>query len=57
MAAIPSTTSASTLSQPAGKLARVISGPLLFLLILGGVLGAGVYVLVGKIADNVGGAA
>ncbi len=38
------------------KLACVISGPLLFLFILGDVLGAGVYVLVGKIAGNVGGA-
>jgi amino acid transporter len=42
--------------KPAGKLARVISGPLLFLFILGDVLGAGVYALVGKIAGNVGGA-
>lgn len=43
-------------AQP-GKLARVISGPLLFLFILGDVLGAGVYVLVGKMAGSVGGAA
>jgi len=54
--------SAETLPTPApasageGKLARVISGPLLFLFILGDVLGAGVYALVGKIAGNVGGA-
>ncbi len=38
------------------KLARVIGGPLLFLFILGDVLGAGVYALVGKIAGGVGGA-
>lgn len=38
------------------RLARVIGAPLLFLFILGDVLGAGVYALVGKIAGEVGGA-
>ena len=38
------------------RLARVITGPLLFLFILGDVLGAGVYALVGVIASEVGGA-
>jgi len=47
---------AAPASAGEGKLARVISGPLLFLFILGDVLGAGVYALVGKIAGNVGGA-
>jgi len=53
-------TPGATVATPASggkvKLARVISGPLLFLFILGDVLGAGVYALVGKIAANVGGA-
>lgn len=40
----------------ATRLKRAISGPLLFLFILGDVLGAGVYALVGKIAGQVGGA-
>ncbi|MBA3598698.1 MAG: amino acid permease [Methylibium sp.] len=38
------------------RLRRAITGPLLFLFILGDVLGAGVYALVGKIAGEVGGA-
>lgn len=37
-------------------LARTITGPLLFLFILGDVLGAGIYALVGKVAGRVGGA-
>ncbi|MBT2264345.1 APC family permease [Rhodococcus erythropolis] len=37
-------------------LARAITGPLLFLFILGDVLGAGIYALVGVIAGEVGGA-
>lgn len=38
------------------RLRRAITGPALFLFILGDVLGAGVYALVGKIAGAVGGA-
>lgn len=37
------------------KLARSITGPLLFLFILGDVLGAGVYALMGVLSDEVGG--
>jgi len=55
MASSSSTPPASA-EAGAGKLARVIGGPLLFLFILGDVLGAGVYALVGKIAAGVGGA-
>src|SRR5687768_921792 len=39
-----------------GKLARKITGPLLFLFILGDVLGAGIYALMGVLAGEVGGA-
>lgn len=39
-----------------GKLKRKITGPLLFLFILGDVLGAGVYALMGVLAGKVGGA-
>ncbi|OMC40722.1 amino acid permease [Mycobacterium sp. GA-1841] len=38
-----------------GKLKRKITGPLLFLFILGDVLGAGVYALMGVLAGKVGG--
>ncbi|MGE2734597.1 APC family permease [Mycolicibacterium vaccae] len=38
------------------KLARKITGPLLFLFILGDVLGAGVYALMGVLSEEVGGA-
>ncbi|MBA1272680.1 APC family permease [Stutzerimonas azotifigens] len=38
------------------RLHRAITGPALFLFILGDVLGAGVYALVGKVAAEVGGA-
>lgn len=38
------------------ELARKITGPLLFLFILGDVLGAGVYALMGVLAEEVGGA-
>ena len=41
---------------PTGGLARTISGKLLFLFILGDVLGAGIYALVGELAGEVGGA-
>ncbi|KUI17628.1 amino acid permease [Mycobacterium sp. GA-1285] len=39
-----------------GKLKRGITGPLLFLFILGDVLGAGIYALMGVLAVDVGGA-
>ncbi|GAB3231418.1 APC family permease [Mycolicibacterium hippocampi] len=38
------------------KLKREITGPLLFLFILGDVLGAGIYALMGVLAEDVGGA-
>lgn len=38
------------------KLKQVITGPLLYLFILGDVLGAGIYALVGEVAGEVGGA-
>jgi amino acid transporter len=41
---------------PATKLRRAITGPLLFLFILGDVLGAGIYALAGVLAIEVGGA-
>jgi APA family basic amino acid/polyamine antiporter len=49
----PSTTPAS--AEPS-KLKQVITGPLLFLFILGDVLGAGIYALMGVLAGEVGGA-
>ncbi|AZI56831.1 amino acid permease [Nakamurella antarctica] len=42
--------------QQESKLKKAISGPLLYLFILGDVLGAGIYALVGKVAGEVGGA-
>lgn len=42
--------------EPQSKLKRAITGPLLYLFILGDVLGAGIYALVGKVAGEVGGA-
>ncbi|GAA1406612.1 amino acid permease [Glutamicibacter uratoxydans] len=42
--------------EPEGKLKRKITGPLLYLFILGDVLGAGIYALVGEIAAESGGA-
>lgn len=38
------------------KLSRKITGPLLFLFILGDVLGAGIYALMGELSSDVGGA-
>jgi len=55
-ATTPGTSESTAASAGKGKLARVITGPLLFLFILGDVLGAGVYALVGKIASSAGGA-
>lgn len=43
-------------SEPATPLARTVSGKLLYVFILGDVLGAGVYALVGKMSGEVGGA-
>lgn len=42
--------------KPDRTLRRAVTGPMLFLFILGDVLGAGVYALAGTIADEVGGA-
>ncbi|MGJ3190054.1 APC family permease [Paenarthrobacter sp. FR1] len=47
----------STPAKPQSpRLKQSITGPLLFLFILGDVLGAGIYALVGKVAGEVGGA-
>lgn len=48
----PPTTDAASGS----KLTQKITGPLLFLFILGDVLGAGIYALMGVLSENVGGA-
>ncbi len=45
----------TTTTEPASGLKRAVTGPLLFLFILGDVLGAGVYALVGVLADEAGG--
>jgi amino acid transporter len=42
--------------EPDTKLRRTVSGRLLYLFVLGDVLGAGVYALVGEVAGEVGGA-
>ena len=42
--------------RPASKLKQNISGPLLYVFILGDVLGAGIYALTGVLAQEVGGA-
>ena len=55
MSTAPTTASASLIDERT-RLRRAITGPALFLFILGDVLGAGVYALVGKIAVQVGGA-
>lgn len=53
---MPSDTDAAQTTEPQRtQLARRITGPLLFLFILGDVLGAGVYALMGVLADEVGG--
>ncbi|SNS77204.1 amino acid/polyamine/organocation transporter, APC superfamily [Geodermatophilus saharensis] len=55
-------TAGSTATAPAGtdgsgtKLRRAVTGPLLYLFVLGDVLGAGVHALVGTVAAEVGGA-
>lgn len=50
------TAAASEDAAPEGKLKRKITGPLLFLFILGDVLGAGIYALMGVLSGKVGGA-
>ncbi|WP_127130157.1 APC family permease [Georgenia sp. SYP-B2076] len=45
-----------TTTAPASRLRRAVTGKLLFLFILGDVLGAGIYALVGELADESGGA-
>jgi APA family basic amino acid/polyamine antiporter len=49
-------TTPATDDAPASKLRQSITGPLLFLFILGDVLGAGIYALMGVLAGEVGGA-
>ena len=49
-------TAAATDGAPVTRLRQAITGPLLFLFILGDVLGAGVYALMGVLAGKVGGA-
>lgn len=46
----------ATANEPSTRLNRTVSGRLLYLFILGDVLGAGVYALVGELAGEVGGA-
>jgi APA family basic amino acid/polyamine antiporter len=41
--------------ETGSKLKQAVTGPLLFLFILGDVLGAGIYALMGVLADQVGG--
>ncbi len=49
--------STTTTHEPSGsKLKQAITGPLLFLFILGDVLGAGIYALMGTLSKDVGGA-
>jgi APA family basic amino acid/polyamine antiporter len=47
---------ANTEHHPDSKLRQGITGPLLYLFILGDVLGAGIYALVGQVSGEVGGA-
>jgi APA family basic amino acid/polyamine antiporter len=47
---------APSASTPPSKLKQAITGPLLFLFILGDVLGAGIYALMGTLSAEVGGA-
>jgi amino acid transporter len=50
------TPASSSETAPASKLKQGITGPLLFLFILGDVLGAGIYALMGALSAEVGGA-
>lgn len=56
MTAATSPQTSTTDDGPPTKLSRKITGPLLFLFILGDVLGAGIYALMGVLSENVGGA-
>ncbi|GHD51063.1 APC family permease [Mycetocola manganoxydans] len=56
MTAATSPQTPTTDDGPPTKLNRRITGPLLFLFILGDVLGAGIYALMGVLSENVGGA-
>lgn len=56
MTADAETGTQATGDEPASKLKRKINGPLLFLFILGDVLGAGIYALMGVLSEEVGGA-
>lgn len=56
MTADAETGTQATGDEPASKLKRRITGPLLFLFILGDVLGAGIYALMGVLSEEVGGA-
>ena len=49
-------TATSTDGQPDSELTRSITGKLLFFYVLGDVLGSGIYVLIGSVAGEVGGA-
>ncbi len=48
-------TAAAPVAEESTRLRRTVTGPLLFLFILGDVLGAGVYALVGVMSDAAGG--
>lgn len=48
-------TAAAAPSKGGGSLKKVITGPLLFAFIVGDTLGAGIYTLVGTMANDVGG--
>ena len=56
MTAATTSQTPTTDAVPASKLTQKITGPLLFLFILGDVLGAGIYALMGVLSENVGGA-
>ena len=51
-----STTANDQIDAPSGELKRSITGRLLFFYVLGDVLGSGIYVLIGAVAGEVGGA-
>lgn len=51
-----STTAGDQVDAPSGELKRSITGRLLFFYVLGDVLGSGIYVLIGSVAGEVGGA-
>ncbi|MEJ7598894.1 MAG: hypothetical protein WKG01_13380 [Kofleriaceae bacterium] len=45
-----------TVTSPDGELRRAIGGRMLIVFIVGDILGAGIYALVGKLSGHVGGA-